>query len=110
MGRPPIGKLTGVRLDERTLSRIDAIAGPGRRARFLRDAIECHLGIIETAPSVDRARALEALAQGAAAVYRERRPGSLVPHEDWLAIMEGALSVLEGCGYQLSSASADLAE
>ncbi len=43
MGRPPIGKFTAVRLSPEMLARIDALAGPGKRAQFIRDAVEAEL-------------------------------------------------------------------
>lgn len=43
MGRPPIGKFTAVRLSPEMLERIDALAGPGKRAQFIRDAVEREL-------------------------------------------------------------------
>lgn len=43
MGRPPIGKFTAVRLPPEMLSRIDAITGPGKRAEFIRAAVEAEL-------------------------------------------------------------------
>lgn len=43
MGRPPIGKYTAVRLAESVLARIDAIVGKGRRAAFIREAVDREL-------------------------------------------------------------------
>lgn len=43
MGRPPIGKFTAVRLPPEMLDRIDAITGPGKRAAFIREAVESEL-------------------------------------------------------------------
>jgi predicted DNA-binding protein len=43
MGRPAIGKFTAVRLSAETLARIDAFAGPGKRAEFIRQAVEREL-------------------------------------------------------------------
>ena len=43
MGRPPIGKFTAVRLSPDMLDRIDQLAGPGKRAAFIRDAVEREL-------------------------------------------------------------------
>lgn len=44
MGRPPMHlKPTLVRLPEDVAERIDAIAGPNRRAEFIRDAVEREL-------------------------------------------------------------------
>lgn len=44
MGRPPMNvKPTLVRLPEGVPERIDAIAGPNRRAEFIREAIEKEL-------------------------------------------------------------------
>ena len=43
MGRPPIGKFTAVRLSPEMLERIDAQAGPGKRAAFIREAVEKEL-------------------------------------------------------------------
>lgn len=43
MGRPPIGKFTAVRLSADMLERIDAHAGPGKRAEFIRTAVEAEL-------------------------------------------------------------------
>ena len=41
MGRPSLGvKATAVRLTLESLARIDAIAGPNRRAEFIRAAVE----------------------------------------------------------------------
>lgn len=39
MGRPPIGKFTAVRLPPEIVERIDARAGPGKRAQFIREAV-----------------------------------------------------------------------
>lgn len=44
MGRPAIGKAMIVRLAPEALEQIDALAGPGRRAAFIRDAVERELG------------------------------------------------------------------
>lgn len=44
MGRPPLGvKPTQVRLPEGMAERIDAVAGPNRRAAFIREAVEREL-------------------------------------------------------------------
>lgn len=43
MGRPPIGKFTAVRLPPEMLARIDALAPAGRRAEFIREAVEREL-------------------------------------------------------------------
>lgn len=44
MGRPPLGvKATLVRLAPEVLARIDAIAGPQKRAEFIREAVEREL-------------------------------------------------------------------
>lgn len=43
VGRPPIGKFTAVRLSAEMLARIDALAGPGKRAEFIRRAVEAEL-------------------------------------------------------------------
>lgn len=43
MGRPPIGKFTAVRLPPETLARIDALVDPGKRAEFIREAVEREL-------------------------------------------------------------------
>jgi predicted DNA-binding protein len=43
MGRPPIGKFTAVRLPPEMLERIDALAPAGRRAEFIREAVEREL-------------------------------------------------------------------
>lgn len=43
MGRPPIGKFTAVRLSPEMLARIDALVGPGKRAAFIREAVEREL-------------------------------------------------------------------
>lgn len=43
MGRPTIGKFTAIRLSEDMLRRIDALAGKGKRAAFIRDAIAAEL-------------------------------------------------------------------
>ena len=43
MGRPPIGKFTAVRLSDEMLARIDALAAKGKRADFIREAVEREL-------------------------------------------------------------------
>lgn len=44
MGRPPLGvKETKVRLTPEQIERIEKIAGPGRMAAFIREAIEREL-------------------------------------------------------------------
>lgn len=44
MGRPQLGvKPTLVRLPDGVAERIDALAGPGRRAAFIREAVELEL-------------------------------------------------------------------
>lgn len=43
MGRPPIGKFTAVRLPAETLARIDALVETGKRAEFIREAVEREL-------------------------------------------------------------------
>jgi len=43
MGRPPIGKFTAVRLAEQVLIRIDALVGKGKRAAFIREAVDREL-------------------------------------------------------------------
>jgi hypothetical protein len=43
MGRPPIGKFTAVRLSAETLARIDALVEAGKRAEFIREAVEREL-------------------------------------------------------------------
>ncbi len=43
MGRPAIGKFTAVRLSADMLDRIDSHAGPGKRAEFIRQAVEAEL-------------------------------------------------------------------
>jgi predicted DNA-binding protein len=43
MGRPAIGKFTAVRLSPEMLARIDALTGPGKRAEFIREAVEREL-------------------------------------------------------------------
>lgn len=43
MGRPPIGKFTAVRLPPETLTRIDALVDQGKRAEFIREAVEREL-------------------------------------------------------------------
>jgi hypothetical protein len=43
MGRPPIGKFTAVRLSAEMLARIDAVTEPGKRADFIRQAVEREL-------------------------------------------------------------------
>ncbi|WP_441235689.1 hypothetical protein [Bradyrhizobium sp. 930_D9_N1_4] len=44
MGRPPMQvRPTLVRLTEDALDRIDAIAGPNKRAEFIREAVEREL-------------------------------------------------------------------
>jgi Arc/MetJ-type ribon-helix-helix transcriptional regulator len=43
MGRPPIGKFTAVRLTDEALARIDKLVAPGKRAEFIREAVEREL-------------------------------------------------------------------
>jgi len=43
MGRPSIGKFTAVRLPPETLERIDALVAPGKRAEFIREAVDAEL-------------------------------------------------------------------
>lgn len=44
MGRPALGiKATQVRLSEAIMAQIDAMAGPGKRAQFIREAVENEL-------------------------------------------------------------------
>lgn len=43
IGRPPIGKLTGVRFTPDVVAQIDAIVGSGNRAQFVRDAVAAEL-------------------------------------------------------------------
>jgi Arc/MetJ-type ribon-helix-helix transcriptional regulator len=44
MGRPPLGVTpTIVRLSKDAADRIDALVGPGRRAQFIREAVEREL-------------------------------------------------------------------
>ncbi len=44
MGRPPLGIVaTVIRLPPELLTRIDALAGPGKRADFIRKAVEAEL-------------------------------------------------------------------
>lgn len=43
MGRPAIGKFTAVRLAEGVIARIDALVGKGKRAAFIREAVEREL-------------------------------------------------------------------
>lgn len=43
MGRPPIGKFTAVRLPPDMLLRMDAMVGKGKRAEFIREAVEREL-------------------------------------------------------------------
>lgn len=44
MGRPPLGvKAMLVRLPDGVAEQIDAIAGPNRRAQFIREAVEAEL-------------------------------------------------------------------
>lgn len=55
MGRPPLKsniptKPTLVRLTEDVADRIDAIAGPNKRAAFIREAIEAELKRREKSP------------------------------------------------------------
>jgi len=50
MGRPPIGKFTAVRLPAETLARIDALVAPGKRADFIRTAVEEALARRERTP------------------------------------------------------------
>lgn len=47
MGRPPIGKFTAVRLSDDMLARIDAFAPQGKRADFIREAVERELQLRE---------------------------------------------------------------
>ena len=50
MGRPALGlKPTLVRLDPDVLERIDALAGPNKRAIFIREAVEAELARRENA-------------------------------------------------------------
>jgi len=50
MGRPPLGnKPTQVRLPEEVMARIDALCGKGRRAEFIREAVEAELNRREKA-------------------------------------------------------------
>ncbi|WP_226018117.1 hypothetical protein [Novosphingobium sp. FKTRR1] len=63
MGRPAIGKFTAVRLAPETLARIDALVVGGRRADFIRRAIDLALTAAEAdlaGPGSDR----EAIARG----------------------------------------------
>lgn len=50
MGRPPIGKFTAVRLSDEMLARIDAHAAKGKRADFIREAVERELERREKRP------------------------------------------------------------
>lgn len=43
MGRPAIGKFTAVRLPPEMLARIDALVDQGKRAEFIREAVEREL-------------------------------------------------------------------
>lgn len=44
MGRPPLGNVpTQVRLSQAVMARIDALCGAGRRAEFIREAVEAEL-------------------------------------------------------------------
>ena len=44
MGRPKLGVIaTTLRLPAALLDRIDALMGPGRRAQFIREAVEAEL-------------------------------------------------------------------
>lgn len=50
MGRPPLNvEATTVRLPRAVLERIDALAGPNRRAKFIREAVETELAKREKA-------------------------------------------------------------
>jgi len=50
MGRPPLNvEATTVRLPRDVLKRIDALAGPNRRAQFIREAVETELAKREKA-------------------------------------------------------------
>jgi metal-responsive CopG/Arc/MetJ family transcriptional regulator len=51
MGRPALGIIsTTVRLPRALLERIDALLGAGRRAQFIREAVETELTRRENAP------------------------------------------------------------
>lgn len=54
MGRPAIGKFTAVRLAPETLARIDALVPDGKRAEFIRHAVELALTAAEAARADDR--------------------------------------------------------
>lgn len=54
MGRPAIGNFVGVRFAPETLARIDAIAAPGKRAEFVRHAVELALTEAERGAADDR--------------------------------------------------------
>jgi Arc/MetJ-type ribon-helix-helix transcriptional regulator len=43
MGRPAIGRFTAVRLPPEMLARVDALVPAGRRAEFIREAVEREL-------------------------------------------------------------------
>ncbi len=48
MGRPPLNvKSTNVRLSPELLARIDRLAGPGRRAEIIRQAVETYVETLE---------------------------------------------------------------
>lgn len=50
MGRPALGvKPTQVRLSADVMARIDALAGPNKRAQFIREAVEAELARREKA-------------------------------------------------------------
>jgi predicted DNA-binding protein len=51
MGRPKLGVIaTTLRLPAALLERIDALMGPGRRAQFIREAVEAELARREKKP------------------------------------------------------------
>lgn len=61
MGRPPIGKFTAVRLSSDTLARIDALCAKGKRADFIRGAVDQALDQAERNASLDPAALYAAL-------------------------------------------------
>lgn len=55
MGRPPLNVVsTNVRLTPETLERIDKIVGPGKRAAFIRKAVERMLEAAEISTNPEK--------------------------------------------------------
>ncbi len=55
MGRPPLNLVaTNVRLPPETLERIDKLVGPGKRAAFIRKAVERMLEAAEISANPDK--------------------------------------------------------